>query len=51
MWIGDEPASAVRVALLLGIVGCVAGLKLTHERAEDDGPRVAGGACIDAGAS
>ncbi len=30
MWSGDEPASAVRVLLLLGIVGCVVGLKLTH---------------------
>ncbi len=30
MWIGDEPASAVRVLLLLGIVACVIGLKLTH---------------------
>ncbi|WP_059010744.1 DMT family transporter [Streptomyces specialis] len=27
---GDEPVSAVRVALLLGLVGCVVGLKLTH---------------------
>ena len=27
---GQEPASAVRVFLLLGIVGCVIGLKLTH---------------------
>jgi quaternary ammonium compound-resistance protein SugE len=25
---GDEPASVVRVLLILGIVGCVAGLKL-----------------------
>lgn len=30
MWSGDEPASAVRVLLLLGIVACVVGLKLTH---------------------
>ncbi len=30
MWSGDEPASAVRVLLLLGIVGCVIGLKITH---------------------
>jgi quaternary ammonium compound-resistance protein SugE len=30
MWTGQEPASAVRVALLLGIVGCVIGLKVTH---------------------
>jgi quaternary ammonium compound-resistance protein SugE len=27
---GQEPASVVRVLLLLGIVGCVIGLKLTH---------------------
>ena len=27
---GQEPASVVRVLLLLGIVGCVVGLKLTH---------------------
>ena len=30
MWSGDEPVSAIRVLLLLGIVGCVVGLKLTH---------------------
>lgn len=30
MWSGDEPATAVRVLLLLGIVACVIGLKLTH---------------------
>jgi quaternary ammonium compound-resistance protein SugE len=30
MWAGQEPASAVRVLLLVGIVGCVVGLKLTH---------------------
>lgn len=30
MWSGDEPTTAVRVLLLLGIVGCVIGLKLTH---------------------
>ena len=30
MWSGDEPASLVRVLLLLGIVACVTGLKLTH---------------------
>ena len=30
MWTGTEPASAGRVLLLLGIVGCVIGLKLTH---------------------
>jgi quaternary ammonium compound-resistance protein SugE len=29
MWTGEEPASAIRVLLLLGIVGCVVGLKLT----------------------
>lgn len=27
---GAEPASVVRIALILGIVACVAGLKLTH---------------------
>ena len=27
---GQEPASALRVLLLAGIVGCVVGLKLTH---------------------
>ena len=30
MWSGEEPDSAVRVLLLLGIVACVVGLKLTH---------------------
>jgi quaternary ammonium compound-resistance protein SugE len=30
MWSGEEPASVLRVLLLLGIVGCVVGLKLTH---------------------
>jgi quaternary ammonium compound-resistance protein SugE len=30
MWSGDEPASLVRVLLLVGIVGCVIGLKATH---------------------
>jgi quaternary ammonium compound-resistance protein SugE len=30
MWSGDEPASVVRVLLLLGIVACVIGLKITH---------------------
>lgn len=29
MWTGDEPASVTRIVLLLGIVGCVVGLKLT----------------------
>jgi quaternary ammonium compound-resistance protein SugE len=28
MWSGDEPVSAVKILLLLGIVGCVIGLKL-----------------------
>lgn len=27
---GAEPVSLVRIALILGIVGCVVGLKLTH---------------------
>ena len=30
MWSEEEPASVVRVLLLVGIVGCVVGLKLTH---------------------
>ena len=30
MWSGDEPATAVRVLLLAGIVVCIVGLKLTH---------------------
>lgn len=30
MWSGQEPASVVRVLLLVGIVGCVVGLKFTH---------------------
>ena len=30
MWAGQEPVSAIRVLLLVGIVGCVIGLKLTH---------------------
>ena len=29
MWSGQEPTSIVRVLLLVGIVGCVVGLKLT----------------------
>ncbi|MBY6414154.1 multidrug efflux SMR transporter [Rhodococcus sp. BP-252] len=27
---GDEPASWIKIALLMGIVGCVVGLKLLH---------------------
>ncbi|MBR7744315.1 QacE family quaternary ammonium compound efflux SMR transporter [Phycicoccus sp. BSK3Z-2] len=27
---GEEPVSLVRLLLVLGVVGCVAGLKLTH---------------------
>jgi quaternary ammonium compound-resistance protein SugE len=27
---GSEPASAVKVALLVALVGCIVGLKLTH---------------------
>jgi quaternary ammonium compound-resistance protein SugE len=27
---GDEPASLARIALILGIVGCVVGLKVLH---------------------
>ena len=30
MWSGDEPASVVRVLLLVGIVACVIGLKVAH---------------------
>ncbi len=30
MWSGQEPVSVLRVVLLLGIVGCVVGLKVTH---------------------
>ncbi|GAB3599727.1 multidrug efflux SMR transporter [Angustibacter peucedani] len=30
MLTGEEPVSLVRVLLVLGVVGCVAGLKLTH---------------------
>ena len=30
MWTGDEAVSAVKVLLLLGLVGCVVGLKVTH---------------------
>ena len=30
MAVGDEPASLLKVALILGIVGCVIGLKLAH---------------------
>jgi quaternary ammonium compound-resistance protein SugE len=30
MWSGEEPVTVLRVLLLLGIVGCVIGLKLTH---------------------
>jgi quaternary ammonium compound-resistance protein SugE len=30
MWSGQEPVSVLRVFLLLGILGCVIGLKVTH---------------------
>lgn len=30
MWTGDEPTTVLRVLLLLGLVACIAGLKLTH---------------------
>jgi quaternary ammonium compound-resistance protein SugE len=30
MWAGQEPVSVIRVLLLVGIVGCVVGLKVTH---------------------
>ena len=30
MWSGQEPVSALRVLLLLGLIGCVVGLKVTH---------------------
>lgn len=29
MWSGQEPVSVLRVVLLLGIIGCVVGLKVT----------------------
>ena len=31
MWSGQEPVSAVRLLLLAGVVGCVVGLRLTHQ--------------------
>lgn len=27
---GSEPVSAVKIALLVGLIGCIAGLKLAH---------------------
>ena len=30
MWTGGEPTTGLRVLLLLGLVACIAGLKLTH---------------------
>ena len=30
MWTGQEPVSALRLLFVVGIVGCVVGLKLTH---------------------
>ncbi len=30
MWSGQEPVSVIRVLLLVGLLGCVVGLKLTH---------------------
>jgi len=30
MWAGQEPVTVLRLLLLVGIVGCVVGLKLTH---------------------
>ena len=30
MWTGQEPVTVVRVLLLLGIVGCVVGLRITQ---------------------
>ena len=30
MWTGEEPVSLVKVLLLVGLVGCVVGLKLAH---------------------
>ena len=30
MAVGEEPVSVVRVALLVGLVGCVVGLKFAH---------------------
>lgn len=30
MWTGEEPVSLVKVLLIVGLVGCVVGLKLAH---------------------
>lgn len=30
MAVGDEPASVLKVLLILGVIGCVVGLKLAH---------------------
>lgn len=30
MVVGDEPVSAIKLLFLIGIIGCIAGLKLTH---------------------
>lgn len=30
MLTGEEPPSAIRIALILGLIGCIVGLKLAH---------------------
>lgn len=30
MWTGDEPVSVAKILLLLGLISCIAGLKLAH---------------------
>ena len=30
MAVGDEPVSAIKLLFLIGIIGCIAGLKLVH---------------------
>lgn len=30
MWTGDEPVSVAKILLLVGLISCIAGLKLAH---------------------
>lgn len=30
MWTGDEPVSLAKILFLVGLISCIAGLKLTH---------------------
>lgn len=30
MWAGDEPVSVAKILLLVGLISCIAGLKLAH---------------------